>query len=82
MCKSVLFCANGFATGFAKKFMATLKPFLDLRVQRKKDELYPLKISVSATRSIVFQICENLPCSGELEFPDVPNRQTQIEKAI
>ena len=36
--------------------MATLKPFLDLRVQRKKDELYPLKISVSATRSIVFQI--------------------------
>ena len=33
--------------------MATLKPFLDLRVQRKKDELYPLKISVSA---IVFQI--------------------------
>ena len=47
--KVCLFCANGFATGFAKKFMATLKPFLDLRVQRKKDELYPLKISVSAT---------------------------------
>ena len=58
--------------------MATLKPFLDLRVQRKKDELYPLKISVSATRSIVFQI----PVKIYLEFPDVPNRQTQIEKAI
>lgn len=36
--------------------MATLKPFLDLREQRKKDGLFPLKISVSVSRSIVFQI--------------------------
>ena len=36
--------------------MATLKPFLDLRVQRKKDGLYPLKISISASRLIVFQV--------------------------
>lgn len=50
------FCANGFATGFAENFMASLKPFLDLRVPRKKDGLYPLKISVSATRAVVFQL--------------------------
>ncbi|WP_298031799.1 site-specific integrase [uncultured Alistipes sp.] len=36
--------------------MATLRPFLDLREQRKKDGLFPLKISVSVSRSIVFQI--------------------------
>lgn len=66
-----------------KKFMATLKPFLDLRVQRKKDELYPLKnFSFGDTLDRIPDPCENLPCSGELEFPDVPNRQTQIEKAI
>lgn len=35
--------------------MASFKAFLDLREQRK-DGLYPLKISVSAGRSIVFQI--------------------------
>lgn len=35
--------------------MATLRPFLDTRGQRK-DGLSPLKISVSATRSVVFQI--------------------------
>lgn len=35
--------------------MASLKPFLDIREQRK-DGLYPLKISVSATRAVVFQI--------------------------
>lgn len=35
--------------------MASLKAFLDLR-NKRKDGLYPLKISVSAGRAIVFQI--------------------------
>ena len=78
MCKSVLFCANGFATGFAKKFMATLKPFL----AQKRRIVSVKNFSFGDTLDRIPDPCENLPCSGELEFPDVPNRQTQIEKAI
>lgn len=58
-------CAFGFAAGFAKeKPMATLRPFLDIRGQRN-DGLCPLKISVSATRSVVFQIPMKIYLSPE-----------------
>lgn len=45
--------------------MATIKPFLDLRVPRKSDGLFPLKISISATRSIVFQLPVKIYLSPE-----------------
>lgn len=45
--------------------MATIKPFLDLRVPRKCDGLFPLKISISATRSIVFQLPVKIYLSPE-----------------